>query len=95
MIIAWLIRASILLKETLRHELQEHPVLTFNIHQLGGGVSFQHHSFVAFQEGVNFGFHLFSNLRGYLQEFRVFAIYSIKIVLIRETLIIIHHILPS
>ena len=53
-IIAWLIRASTLLKEALRHELQEHPVelqehpvLTFNIHQLGGGVSFQHHSFVA------------------------------------------------
>jgi len=40
-------------KEALRHELQEHPVLTFNIHQLGGGVSFQHHSFVAFQEGVS------------------------------------------
>jgi len=46
-IIAWLIRASTLLEEALSHELQEHPVLTFNIHQLGGGVFFQHHSFVA------------------------------------------------
>jgi len=44
---AWLIRASTLLEEAFRHEFQEHPVLTFNVHQLGGGVSFQHHSFVA------------------------------------------------
>ena len=35
-IIAWLIRASTLLEEALSHELQEHLVLTFNIHQLGG-----------------------------------------------------------
>ena len=46
-IIAWLIRASTLLKEALSHELQEHPVLIFNVHQLGGGVSFQYQSFVA------------------------------------------------
>jgi len=44
---AGLIRTSTLLEEAFRHEFQEHPVLTLNVHQLGGGVSFQHYSFVA------------------------------------------------
>ena len=44
---AGLIRASTLLEEAFSHKLQEHPVLTINVHQLGGGVSFQHYSFVA------------------------------------------------
>jgi len=37
---AGLIRASTLLEEAFRHKLQERPVLTINVHQLGGGVSF-------------------------------------------------------